>query len=88
MFAREKMEREYKPLFPGMGTTIWSPLKFGILSGKYNEGIPADSRATTYSNLNTLLASPGKKIIYIVRDIILKIQQRSIVILFILTVEN
>ena len=29
----------------GMGTTIWSPLASGLLTGKYNDGIPADSRA-------------------------------------------
>ena len=28
----------------GLGTTIWSPLASGLLSGKYNEGIPSDSR--------------------------------------------
>ncbi|MEP6896950.1 MAG: aldo/keto reductase, partial [Rhodanobacter sp.] len=30
----------------GMGTTIWSPLASGLLTGKYNEGVPADSRLT------------------------------------------
>lgn len=46
MFARERVEIEYKPLFDkyGMGTTIWSPLASGILSGKYEHGIPQDSR--------------------------------------------
>ncbi len=28
----------------GLGTTIWSPLASGVLTGKYNEGIPSDSR--------------------------------------------
>lgn len=47
MFARDRMEKEYAPLFRdlGYGTTIWSPLASGLLTGKYNNGIPADSRA-------------------------------------------
>lgn len=46
MFAREHLEKDYLPLFEkyGMGTTIWSPLASGILSGKYDHGIPPDSR--------------------------------------------
>ena len=48
MFERDKFEKEYDILFSelGYGTTIWSPLASGLLSGKYNDGtIPADSRA-------------------------------------------
>lgn len=47
MFVRERFEKEYAPLYKelGYGTTIWSPLASGLLSGKYNQGIPADSRA-------------------------------------------
>jgi len=43
---RQRLEVEYAPLFagPGLGTTIWSPLASGLLTGKYNEGIPDDSR--------------------------------------------
>ncbi len=46
MFHRERVEVEYHPIFEqyGMGTTIWSPLASGILTGKYNDGIPEDSR--------------------------------------------
>ncbi len=46
MFYRDRVEVEYGPLYEkyGMGTTIWSPLASGILSGKYNDGIPQDSR--------------------------------------------
>jgi voltage-dependent potassium channel beta subunit len=46
LFARERFEQEYQPLFKkyGIGTTIWSPLASGILSGKYANGIPKDSR--------------------------------------------
>lgn len=47
MFHRERVEVEYGPLYRnfGLGTTIWSPLASGILTGKYNNGIPEDSRA-------------------------------------------
>ena len=46
MFTRERVEVEYAPLYRdlGYGTTIWSPLASGILTGKYNDGIPAGSR--------------------------------------------
>jgi voltage-dependent potassium channel beta subunit len=46
LFERNKMENESLMIFKtvGMGTTIWSPLASGLLSGKYNEGIPEDSR--------------------------------------------
>jgi voltage-dependent potassium channel beta subunit len=46
MLERHKMENEYQGVFNtvGLGTTIWSPLASGLLSGKYNDGIPTDSR--------------------------------------------
>lgn len=46
MFNRERVERDYAHLYRriGLGTTIWSPLDSGILTGKYNQGIPEDSR--------------------------------------------
>lgn len=46
MFERSKMEMDYLPVFRnvGLGTTIWSPLAAGLLTGKYNDGIPEDSR--------------------------------------------
>jgi voltage-dependent potassium channel beta subunit len=46
MFERYKMELDYAPIFrnTGMGTTIFSPLAAGFLTGKYQEGIPAGSR--------------------------------------------
>ena len=46
MFHRERVEKEYAPAYAefGLGTTIWSPLASGLLSGKYNDGIPTDSR--------------------------------------------
>ena len=47
MFHRERFEKEYARLYSeiGLGTTIWSPLASGLLTGKYNDGIPEDSRA-------------------------------------------
>jgi len=46
LLERQKMEVDYYTIFKniGMGTTIWSPLASGLLSGKYNNGIPEDSR--------------------------------------------
>ena len=45
LFVREKVEADYIPLYElGLGTTIWSPLASGVLTGKYNDGIPEDSR--------------------------------------------
>jgi voltage-dependent potassium channel beta subunit len=48
MFSRDRFEKEYAPLYKdlGYGTTIFSPLASGLLTGKYNEGIPAGSRAS------------------------------------------
>ncbi|MGH1366726.1 MAG: potassium channel beta subunit family protein [Calditrichia bacterium] len=47
MFHRERFEKEYADLYDdiGLGTTIWSPLASGLLTGKYNNGIPEDARA-------------------------------------------
>ena len=46
MLARDKLEAEFRGLFTEfkMGTTIWSPLAGGILTGKYNDGIKPGSR--------------------------------------------
>ncbi len=46
MMWRERVEKEYAPLYRdiGLGTTIWSPLASGLLTGKYNNGIPDGSR--------------------------------------------
>jgi voltage-dependent potassium channel beta subunit len=48
MFHRDRVEREYAPLYDrhGMGTTIWSPLASGLLTGKYDQGDPGDTRAS------------------------------------------
>jgi voltage-dependent potassium channel beta subunit len=46
MFTRELIEKEYLPIYEsfGLGTTVWSPLAHGILTGKYTDGIPEGSR--------------------------------------------
>jgi aryl-alcohol dehydrogenase-like predicted oxidoreductase len=66
-FHRERFEVEYAPLFQqhGYGTTIWSPLASGLLTGKYNDGIPKDSRFATNKaffegTVNELQTEQGK----------------------------
>jgi voltage-dependent potassium channel beta subunit len=46
LLNRKKVEEEFSRLYTdiGLGTTTWSPLASGLLTGKYNDGIPADSR--------------------------------------------
>jgi voltage-dependent potassium channel beta subunit len=46
LLFREKVEREFARLYDdiGLGTTTWSPLASGLLTGKYNDGVPEDSR--------------------------------------------
>jgi voltage-dependent potassium channel beta subunit len=48
MLHRERVEKEYLPLYReiGLGTTTWSPLASGLLTGKYNRGIPQGTRAS------------------------------------------
>jgi voltage-dependent potassium channel beta subunit len=64
LFHRERVEKEYARLYAdiGLGTTIWSPLASGLLSGKYNDGIPADSRAALkgYEWLAERILDPDK----------------------------
>lgn len=61
LFERQKVEADYAPIYDtyGLGTTIWSPLASGILTGKYNAAIPNDSRMTLpgYEWLRDMLAS-------------------------------
>ena len=63
MFHRYRVENEFKRLYHedtiGLGTTIWSPLASGLLTGKYNNGIPADSRVNLpgYEWLKNMLMS-------------------------------
>ncbi|WP_312684436.1 aldo/keto reductase [Stenotrophomonas chelatiphaga] len=46
LLHRDRVEREYAPLYAeaGLGTTTFSPLASGLLTGKYNDGFPAGSR--------------------------------------------
>jgi len=46
MFVRHKVEVEFSQIYEtiGLGTTIWSPLASGVLSGKYNDKFPSDTR--------------------------------------------
>jgi voltage-dependent potassium channel beta subunit len=64
MFHRERVEKEYLPLYReiGMGTTTWSPLLSGLLTGKYNKGIPPGSRAALsgYEWLSRDIITPDK----------------------------
>lgn len=57
MFHRQRFEIEYDQLYKnyGLGTTIWSPLASGVLSGKYNDGVVADdTRFRKYKSLTWL----------------------------------
>ena len=51
LFHRKKVERDYARLYSeiGLGTTIWSPLASGLLTGKYASGVPAESRGSLKS---------------------------------------
>ncbi len=46
LFVRRRVEKEYARLYAGigLGLTTWSPLAAGLLTGKYNAGVPKDSR--------------------------------------------
>jgi voltage-dependent potassium channel beta subunit len=61
---RERVEKEYARLYEdiGLGTTIWSPLSSGLLTGKYMNGIPEGSRATLpgYEWLKGMLTDEGR----------------------------
>ena len=58
LFNRRRVELEYAPLYAelGLGLTVWSPLASGVLSGKYNAGVPDGSRATREGWLRERLA--------------------------------
>ena len=64
LFHRDRVEQEYARLYDdiGLGTTIWSPLASGLLTGKYNDGIPPDSRGTLkgYEWLAERLTDPAQ----------------------------
>ncbi|MDX2001202.1 MAG: aldo/keto reductase [Chitinophagales bacterium] len=56
MLQRQKMEADYHRIFKeiGMGTTIWSPLASGILTGKYNDGLPSEETRATRPGMDWL----------------------------------
>jgi voltage-dependent potassium channel beta subunit len=64
IFERARFEKEYAILYSelGYGTTIFSPLASGLLSGKYNNGIPEDSRAALpgYDWLSKYVITPER----------------------------
>jgi voltage-dependent potassium channel beta subunit len=75
MFHRQRFEVEYGRLYDtiGLGTTIWSPLASGLLTGKYNNGIPEDSRLNLpgYEWLREMLTSDeGQKRLQSVRELV------------------
>jgi voltage-dependent potassium channel beta subunit len=90
MFAREKVEREYVHLYSeiGLGTTIFSPLASGLLTGKYNSGIPQGTRVSLegYEWLLEDFTSPQanqniekvKQLIPIVSELGISISQMSL----------
>merc|ERR1712207_136742 len=74
MFARDIMEHEYTPMFElpyGLGTTVWSPLDSGVLTGKYVKEIPKDSRLggnnrlgnNWYGNENYIKKQKNEKVV-------------------------
>jgi voltage-dependent potassium channel beta subunit len=64
MFWRERVEAEYTPLYRdlGYGTTIWSPLASGVLTGKYNDGVPTGTRLAMpgYEWLRDMVLTPDR----------------------------
>jgi voltage-dependent potassium channel beta subunit len=74
LFHRHRVEKEYSRLYEaiGLGTTIWSPLASGFLTGKYNDGIPADARVNLpgYEWLrDKLLSEEGQRQLAAVREL-------------------
>jgi voltage-dependent potassium channel beta subunit len=64
LFHRSRVEQEYAPLYEefGLGLTTWSPLASGLLTGKYANGIPKESRATVkgYAWLSEAVSDKAK----------------------------
>jgi voltage-dependent potassium channel beta subunit len=64
LLHRERVEKEYARLYSdiGLGTTIWSPLASGLLTGKYQHGVPEGSRAALpgYEWLRSYLTDPAQ----------------------------
>jgi voltage-dependent potassium channel beta subunit len=64
MLVRDRFEKEYTPVFRDLniGTTVWSPLASGVLTGKYDAGIPKGSRLSLpdYAWLREHVATPER----------------------------
>ncbi|KIK63655.1 hypothetical protein GYMLUDRAFT_162247 [Collybiopsis luxurians FD-317 M1] len=83
MFTRERAEKEYAPLYRkyNYGTTTYSSLHFGLLTGKYNDGIPPDSRFATegdafWKNMaRQLQEEKGKEMIRKVKELTIIAEQ-------------
>eukprot|EP00040_Diaphanoeca_grandis_P032096 m.193514 g.193514 ORF g.193514 m.193514 type:complete len:441 (-) comp32505_c2_seq1:94-1416(-) len=66
LLKRDRVESEYQTLYKsthGLGTTIYSPLAMGVLTGKYNDGVPEGSRLAMenrYKNLKDNVLSEGR----------------------------
>ena len=64
LLHRDRVEKEYAPLYDaiGLGTTTWSPLASGLLTGKYLDGVPDGSRATLQGMewLRPMLTDPSR----------------------------
>ena len=87
LLHRDRVEKEYARLYDdiGLGTTIWSPLASGLLTGKYNDGIPAGSRGTVkgYEWLAERLSDPAqiavvKRLVPIAADLGCTLAQMSL----------
>jgi voltage-dependent potassium channel beta subunit len=90
LFTRRRVEKEYATLYRerGLGTTIWSPLASGLLTGKYNDGIPAGSRLSQpgLEWLRDALTGPGaarrlaavRSLAEIARDLVATLPQLAI----------
>ena len=66
LLHRTRVELEYAPLYSelGLGTTIWSPLASGLLTGKYNDGVPEDTRLGQKDNAwlqNMVVGEAGER---------------------------
>ena len=62
LFWRQRLEAELLPIFAsyGTGTTVWSPLEFGLLTGKYNNGVPANSRGARDPGMIERMTADGR----------------------------
>jgi len=87
MLHRDKVEVEYDQIYKtvGLGTTIWSPLASGVLTGKYNNGVPEGSRFTQpqYDNIKERLVieeniEKVKRLVPIAQDVNMSLAQLSI----------